>query len=113
MTTEDPRIVRFVVGVVSSDRPSVLLYGATFSRVEPGASVERAYRVPLPLASWNPVGGTNPLAAGARQARMFVHISSAEPATWATLASSDAEPLKVPEWGRAPTILQGDVKPLP
>jgi hypothetical protein len=113
MNTDDPKVVRFVVGAVSSDRPSAQLYGATFHKVEAGASIEHAYKVPLPLASWNPVGGANPLVAGAAQAKLFVHTSIAEPVGWTTLASSDAEPVKVPEWGRAQTILQGDAKPLP
>ncbi len=113
MTTDDPKIARFVVGAVTSDRPSAQLYGATFTKLETGNSVERAYKVPLPLASWNPVGGASPLAAGVAQAKLFVHTSVAEPARWSTLASPDAEPLKVPEWGRAQTIVQGDVKPLP
>jgi len=113
MNGDDGKTARFVVGAVSGDAPSTTLYGATFTQVAPGASVKRSYTVPLPLATWNPAAGTDPLAKGTTQARLQIHTSSADPKGWASPATSDAEPLKIPEWGRGLTILQGDVVSLP
>lgn len=113
MNTDDPATIRFVVGAVSSDSPAAALYGATFTRVGAGESVSRSYTVPMPLASWNPVGGTSPLSTSAKQIKLFVHTSSSDPTEWSTPASSDHEALKIPQWGRALTILASDPQPLP
>jgi hypothetical protein len=113
MNTENPDEARFVLGAVSSDRPSMRLYTPTYERVAAGATVTRHFELPLPLASWNPVGGTNPLSPTTKRAKLVVIAFSGEPAEWRTLPSDDPEPLRVPEFERAPTIFETGPDPLP
>ena len=75
--------------------------------------MRRKLTLPLPLTSWNPVGGADPLSAQANQATLFVHTSRAEPKGWTTQPSDDSEPLRTPEWGRALMILEGKTLLLP
>lgn len=113
MNTDDPKTIRFVAGAVSSDRPSATVYQPTFTEVAKGDVVRRAYTVPLPLTSWNPVGGASPLSTQATHVKLFVHTSRADPARWSTPATSDSQPLRIPEWGRGLSILEGQPLPLP
>lgn len=113
MNTDDPKTIRFVLGAVSSDAPSTMVYEPTFAKISPGESAHRKFVLPLPLQSWNPVGRTNPLSREATQAKLYVHTSRAEPSTWTELRTDDREPLRTPEWDKAMTILEGKTLPLP
>jgi hypothetical protein len=113
MNTDDPSTARFVLGAVSSNRPSYRLYTPTYAPLEPGASTSRHFELPWPLTSWNPVGGTNALRPTTKQVKLYVYGYNGEPRKWKTLPSSDPEPLKVPEFDTGPLIFEAGPLPLP
>jgi hypothetical protein len=112
MNTDDPAVIRFVAGAVSSDRPSAQLYKPTFTEFAPGASVERTWTIPSPLKSWNPVGGANPLSDKAKQAVFLLHTSTVPPSAMNKIASDDPTPLETPDFPRAMQIVTGAALPL-
>jgi hypothetical protein len=113
MNTDDPTVARFVLGVTSSDRPSTVLYEPTYEAVAPGATVKRHFELPLPLTSWHPVGGANPLSARTASARLIVQGFLGEPAKWTTLPSDDPQPIRVPELTQNREVFQAGPLPIP
>ncbi len=106
MNTDDPTEAKLVLGAVSSNRPSHRLYEPTYEPVAPGATVSRHFELAVPLTSWNPVGGTNPLSPKTRSARLIVYGFAGEPTSWSTLPSDDPDPIKIPELDHAPLIFE-------
>jgi hypothetical protein len=113
MTTDDPTVCRIVLGAVSSDRPAYRLYTPEVEPVDPGQSITRRFELPLPLTSWNPVGGTNPLSPTTRRAVLIVYGIAGEIERWLPLPSDDPEPLEVPDADRGPLLFEGATLPLP
>lgn len=111
MNADEAGLVRVILGSVSSNRPAAGLHPPTYRSVEAGASIDGSVEVPLPLAAWHPVGGADPIKAGAERISLEVQTLSGEP-RWATLATDDPQPLRVPDGG--PKIfLKAAPQPLP
>lgn len=105
-------LVLIGVGGFSSDRPSAVIYQPTFRPLDPGGVLKRSLDVPLPLKSYNPVGGTDPIPATANQLSLRIIYFAGEPQAWKTMPSKSATPIKVPD-GFTAKMLQTPPKPLP
>jgi len=113
MNTDDPAVARFVLGLTSSDRPSTVLHEPTYEPVQAGATVARHFEIPLPLTTWHPVGGSNPLSAKTRSAILIIQGFAGEPAKWTTLPSDDPQPIRVPELGQDRQVFKSGPLPIP
>jgi len=105
-------LVMIGLGGFSSDRPSTVIYQPTFRPLDPGGVLKRSLDIPLPLASYNPVGGTDPIPATANQLSLQILYFTGEPEEWTTMPSKGAAPIKVPD-GFTAQMLQTPPKPLP
>lgn len=108
-----PALVVVGLGAFSSSRPSTVLYQPIFKPLDAGKSLTGHLEIALPLQSYNPVGGTDPIPATASQVSLRIIYFKGEPQGWKTMPSkTDKEPIKVPD-GFTGAMLQTDPKPLP
>jgi len=105
-----PGEVWLILGMVSSDRPSAVLYPPTFRALQPGESMARTVLLDRPLRAWHPVGGASPIADGADRVRLRVAWFDGEPPTRTTLPAEP--PIEVFE-GFSTQWLDGGARSLP
>jgi hypothetical protein len=117
MNLRDPRMpagtVKVVLGGISSDRPSAVVYTPTYRPIEPGKAYKGVIELPLPLVSYNPVGGTDPIVASPKSITLQIAYFRGEPHKWTTYPSkTEAKPISVPEDFDG-NMLQTEAKPIP
>ena len=112
MNDDEPGVVKFALLPISSNRPAAQLYGATYLPIQPAATYKTARQVPYPLKSWNPVGGTNPIAEGAKFAVLLLGYFYGDPPQWKDVKKGDEVTAKVPV-GHPRQLLRSTKKPLP
>ncbi len=107
-----PGLVVVGLGAFSSNRPSAVLYQPIFKAIDAGKALTGHLELALPLQSYNPVGGTDPIPATATQVSLRIIYFQGEPQGWKTMPSKEKDPIKVPD-GFTAAMLQTDPKPLP
>lgn len=107
-----PDTAQIVVGTPQSDADTMVVAPVTFRPIEPGQSLEATRKLPLPLESYNVMGGTEPLGKKVKQAILIVQSFVGEPPSWSELSAEDGSKIRVPQ-GFTPHDLQADPLPLP
>ena len=107
-----PDTAQIVVGTPPTDADTMAISPVTFRPLEPGQSLEATRKLPLPLASYNVMGGTEPLGKKVKQALLIVQSFIGEPPSWSELSAEDGSKIRIPQ-GFTPRDLQADPLPLP
>jgi hypothetical protein len=102
--------IQIALGPISSDRPAVQMLSPTYRLLEAGKSHSDKREIPLPLRSFHPLGGADPIDQSATNVRFKLFYFKKEPA-WKDLPSKSGPSIKVPE---APLVLiLESVQPMP
>ena len=112
MNDDEPGVLKFALLPISSNRPAAQLYGATYLPIQPSATYKTVRQMPYPLKSWNPVGGTNPIADGAKFGVLLLGYFYGDPPQWKDIKKGDVVTAKVPV-GHQLQLLRSAKKPLP
>jgi len=104
-------IVKIVIGQEGTDRETATVPSPTYRPVEPGGAVVGKVRVPYPLKSWHPLGGTNPLRPSTKVLFKLYYFVG-EPKKWISYPSSTQGPIQIPD-GISKMLFQTSPMPLP
>lgn len=106
-------IVKVVLGGISSDRPSTVVYTPTYRPIEAGKTLKGSLELPLPLVSYNPLGGTDPIVANPKSLTLQIAYFRGKPHKWITYPSkTESQPISVPEDFDGDT-LETEPRPIP